>query len=170
MLTIEQVSTPSDIAAVGDLIREFTDWAINLVPGSESAPTFKNLKAELASLPGAYAPPTGCLLLARNDGQPIGCVAFISRDDGIFEVKRMYVRPEARGLKLGQKLVRKLIKEARNLNARRLILDSYYTMTSAHRIYRAAGFNDIPAPANFPAEFVDRVVFMEMYLVQENKP
>jgi len=58
-----------------------------------------------------------------------------------------------------------LIDKARNQNTKRIILDSYYTMTSAHKIYRAAGFKDIPAPADFPANFVGRVVFMGMDLV-----
>lgn len=165
MLTIEQISTPSDITAVGDLIREFTEWAISLDPETKDAPTFADLENELATLPGAYAPPTGCLLLARNDGHPVGCVAFLARDEGTVEIKRMYVRPESRGLKLGQNLVTALITEARKQKANRLILDSYYTMTSAHKIYRAAGFKDIPAPAGFPVQMVDRVVFMEMDLV-----
>ena len=86
MLTIEQISTPSDNAAVSDLIREFTEWAINLDPYTKNASTFINFEAELASLSGAYAPPTGCLLLARNDGHPVGCVAFLTREDDIFEV------------------------------------------------------------------------------------
>jgi GNAT superfamily N-acetyltransferase len=162
MLTIAQVSTPSDVKAVGELIREFTEWAISLEPSTKDAPTFKNLEAELATLPGAYAPPTGCLLLARNDGHPVGCVAFLARDNDIVEIKRMYVRPAARGMNLGQKLVARLIDEACNQNAKRIILDSYYTMTSAHKIYRAAGFNDMPAPTGFPADLVDKVVFMEM--------
>jgi GNAT superfamily N-acetyltransferase len=169
MLTIEQVSTPSDIAAVGDLIREFTEWAISLEPTTKDAPTFQNLEAELATLPGAYAPPTGCLLLARNDDHPVGCIAFLARGNDVVEVKRMYVRAESRGLKVGQKLLARLIEQARNQNATQIILDSYYTMTSAHKIYRAAGFKDIPAPADFPAVFVDKVVFMEMNIDQSGR-
>jgi len=164
MLTIEQVSTPSDIAAVGDLIREFTKWAISLDPDTKDAPTFDGLEDELATLPGVYAPPTGCLMLARNDGHPVGCGASLARGEGIVELKRMYVRPQTRGTGLGQKLVDTLIAEARNQNASCIKLSSYHTMTSAHKIYRAKGFKDVPTPDGFPEYLVGRVVFMEMAL------
>jgi putative acetyltransferase len=76
MLTIVQISTLADIAAVRDLVREFTAWAFTLEPDSRDAPTFHDLERELAALPGDYAPPRGCFLLARKEGHPVGCVAF----------------------------------------------------------------------------------------------
>lgn len=164
MLSIEQISTPKDIADVSDLIREFTDWAISLAPDTKDAPTFGNLETELATLPGAFAPPTGCLLLARYDGTPVGCVAFLEHGKDTVEVKRMYVRPGQRGKGVGVGLVNALIKEARRQNNRHIVLDSFHTMTSAHKIYHAIGFRTVQAPADFPEYLKSRVVFMEMDL------
>jgi GNAT superfamily N-acetyltransferase len=163
MLTISQISSPQDIAAVRDLVIEFTTWAISLDP-DEAPPTFDNLDRELASLPGDYGPPTGCFLLARDEGRPVGCVAFKSHGHGTVELKRMYVRPDQRGKGTGQQLVSALIKVARTQNNRRIILDSFHTMTSAHNIYRGLGFADVPAPAGFPPSLLEKVVFMELAL------
>ncbi len=165
MLTIAQLSGPDDIIAARDLVTELTTWAFSLGSDHQEAPAFADLETELATLPGPYAPPKGCFLLARMGGKPVGCVAFADLGDGIVELKRMYVLPDQRGNGIGAKLVDALITQARSINARRITLDSYYTMTGAHRIYRAAGFRDIPAPAAFPEQFKGRVVFMEMDLI-----
>ena len=163
MLTVAQISTPQDIADVRELVIEFTTWAISLDP-DEAPPTFDNLERELAALPGVYGPPTGCFLLARDDGRPVGCVAFKSLGGGTVELKRMYVRPDQRGKGAGQHLVSALIDVARTRNTRRIILDSFHTMTSAHNIYRGLGFADMPAPAGFPPSLLGKVVFMELAL------
>jgi putative acetyltransferase len=165
MLTIAQISAPEDIAEVRDLVMEFTTWAMSLVPG-ETPPTFADLESELAGLPGVYAPPSGCFLLARDAGRPVGCVAFKPKGSGTVELKRMYVRPDQRGKGTGQKLVASLIEEARGRGNRRIVLDSFHTMKSAHAIYRSMGFFDVSAPDDFPARLRDKVVFMEMTLDQ----
>ena len=168
MLEIAQASAPDDVAATRDLIRELTSWAISLDPETKDAPAFGDLEKELAALPGVFAPPTGCLLLAKDDGRPIGCVGFCahSASDGAdeVEVKRMYVLPDQRGKGVGKELVARLIAQAQLMNVRRIVLDSYHTMTGAHRIYRAAGFRDVPAPLDFPERWASRVVFMELDL------
>ena len=163
MLTISQITSRQDIEDVRDLVIEFTTWAISLDP-DEAPPTFDNLEHELANLPGVYGPPTGCFLLARDDGRPVGCVAFKSHGLDNVELKRMYVRPDQRGKGTGQKLVSALIDEARSQNNRRIFLNSFHTMTSAHAIYRGLGFSDVPAPADFPPSLKGKVVFMEMAL------
>lgn len=165
MTAIRQIETPEDCAAVKALVPEFVAWADTQDPDAATAPTFHNLEAELDGLPGIYGPPTGCFLLARSDGLPAGCVAFRQIDPETVELKRMYVRPEQRGSGVGMALVRALLDEARAQGRRRVILDSYHTMTGAHKIYRAVGFRDVLAPADFPALFLGRVVFMELALV-----
>jgi len=162
MATILQVSTPTEIRHVQVLIREFTSWAMALVEGSDQAPTFRGLEVELATLPGIYAPPTGCLLLAMQDGQPAGCIALKAHDPTTGELKRLYVRPGFRGRKLGRQLLAALIDEARKLGYRRIVLDSHVSMTKAHEIYRAAGFRIVNAPEEFPEVFKPVVVFMEL--------
>ena len=162
MPIIVQVSTPAEIQQVQGLIREFTSWAFASIEGSDQAPTFHGLEEELATLPGIYAPPTGCLLLASQDGKPAGCVALKAHDAATGELKRLYVRPGFRGSNIGKHLVDALIDEARRLGYRRIVLDSHISMTRAHAIYRSAGFRDVNAPDGFPDDLKPVVVFMEM--------
>jgi putative acetyltransferase len=164
LLTIGQVSTAAEIAAIGDLLREFTAWAFALDPASDVAPTFEGLEEELASLPGIYAPPAGRLLLATWDGDPVGSIALKPHDETVAELKRLYVRPSARGHAIGRHLVERLIAEARTCGYQRFVLDSYHTMTRAHALYEAAGFRSVPAPDDFPEQLKPVVVFMGMDL------
>ena len=163
-VTITQAVTETQLAAVRELIREYTAWAFTLEAGSEKAPTFQGLEAELATLPGVYAPPAGRLLLATHEGQPAGCVCSKHQDATTCELKRLYVRPTMRGQNLGQRLVGMLIEEARRSGYQRMVLDSHSSMKKAHEIYRAAGFRDVSAPDGFPEEMKPVVVFMELDL------
>jgi len=162
MLAISQVSTPSEIQNVQELLREYTAWAFTLTAGSDRAPTFHGLEQELATLPGIYAPPTGCLLLAMQDGQSAGCIALKGHDATTGELKRLYVRPAFRGRNIGRQLVAALIAEARKFGYQRLILDSHISMTKAHEIYMAAGFRKVNTPSDFPEALKPIAVFMEL--------
>ena len=167
MLTIKQISSRDDHDAAAKLVRELTQWSTTLDVDTSSAPTFEDLEDELADLTRVYGPPNGCFLLARDGGQPVGCAALVGRGEDVVEVKRMYVRSGTRGKGVGRKLTEELVARAKNTSAKRIILDSFHTMHTAHRIYRSVGFQDIAAPRNFPAEFTSRVVFMEMPLDQD---
>jgi len=164
VLTIDQVRTPDEIAAVGAILREYMTWVVTVEDDSDSAPTFEGLERELATLPGVYAPPGGRLLLASLDGEPAGCIALKRHHDEMGELKRLYVRPEARGHEIGRHLVERLVAEARVSGYRHLVLDSHVSMTRAHDLYRGVGFRDVPAPADFPERFRPVVVFMELDL------
>jgi ribosomal protein S18 acetylase RimI-like enzyme len=104
------------------------------------------------------------LLLASLDGEAAGCFALKPHHDDTGELKRLYVRPEARGHEIGRHLVERLVAEARVAGYRHLVLDSHITMTRAHDLYRGVGFHVVPAPYDFPARFRPVVVFMEMDL------
>jgi len=160
MLTISQVSTPSEIQGVQELLREYTAWVFTLE--SDQAPALQGLEQEMPTLPGIYAPPTGCLLLAVQDGQPAGCIALKGHDATTGELKRLYVRPAFRGRKIGRQLVAALIAQARKLGYQRLFLDSHISMTKAHEIYITAGFRKIDTPSDYPEAFRPVAVFMEM--------
>ncbi len=164
MLQIAQVESPNDIADIREMLVEYTRWSFTLVEDGINPPTFHGIEEELASLPGIYAPPKGCLLLARWEGMPAGCVALKGHERGTCELKRLYVRNEFRGKDLGRILVELLLAKARELNYRRIELDSHFSMTHAHAIYRAAGFQDREAPEGFPEEIKKLAIFMELDL------
>ena len=161
MLTISQVETEEQIAAVSELFREYVDWIFTLAIGHEEAPTFEGLEDELSTLPGIYAPPEGRLLLAIQDGQPAGCICLKGHDAVTCELKRFYVRPTFRGLKIGWQLVNKLVDEARASGYQRMVLDSHIEMKKAHALYRAIGFEKVETPDDFPEHLKPEVVFME---------
>ncbi|MGB8885850.1 MAG: GNAT family N-acetyltransferase [Candidatus Korobacteraceae bacterium] len=121
------------------------------------------LDAEIAGLPGEYAPPQGKLLLARIAGQPVGCVGLRPFPrDGTCEMKRLYVRPGFRGGKIGKRLVDRILLEARQLGYLFLRLDTHPpTMQAAFAMYRKLGFQEVTAD---PVEAVEGLLYMELRL------
>jgi putative acetyltransferase len=104
---------------------------------------FQNFQAELENLPGDYAPPAGCLLLAYYENNIAGCVAMRQLGEEICELKRMYVRPVYRRRGLGRKLAELIINNARQSGYRKIRLDTIATMTEAIGLYRSLGFEEI---------------------------
>ena len=104
---------------------------------------FQGFDEELASLPGAYAPPSGALFLARVAGEPAGCAALRRIDASAGELKRLYVRPGQRGVGLGRRLTETAIEVAGELGYPRLRLDTTPEMAAAHELYRSLGFHEI---------------------------
>ncbi len=161
MLTISQANSEAEIEAIRELMREYATWAFTIIPGSNESPAWEGFDAELATLPGVYAPPAGRLLLAMQDGQPAGCVCLKRHDNATSELKRLYVRPTFRGQNIGQQLVKILVEEARQSRYQRIVLDSHISMKKAHAVYQEVGFRLVSAPDNFPDELKPIVVFME---------
>ena len=107
---------------------------------------FQNFEAELANLPGDYAPPSGRLLLAEQNCQVVGCVALHAIDQAICEMKRLYLRPQARGQGLGRLLTERIISEARAAGYKVIRLDTVGpVMQDAVALYRKLGFEEIAA-------------------------
>lgn len=119
---------------------------------------FQGFEEELASLPGRYAPPDGRLLLATYEGLNAGCVALRKLGNGVCEMKRMYVRPAFRGLKLGRRLGESILSEARTAGYTRMRLDTIATMQQARTLYASLGFREI-APYTFNP--IEGAVYME---------
>ena len=121
---------------------------------------FQGIEQELADFPDAYEPPSGRVLLALVDGEPVGCVAIKRLEGEICELKRLYVRPAGRGAGLGRRLTEAAIDCARELGYRSMRLDTLPSMEAARALYRALGFaeiepyrfNPVPGTAFFERE------------------
>lgn len=133
MITIRPAEIPLHLHQVQQLFRAYIDGlGIDL--------SFQDIEQELASLPGKYAQPQGCILLAWMNGQAAGCVALRPIDKNTAEMKRLYVHPEFRSLRLGHQLVQACLEQARQRGYQRLCLDTLPSMTSAIRLYTDLGF------------------------------
>ena len=122
---------------------------------------FQGFDAEVAALPGDYAPPGGRLLVALSEGQPAGCVALRALAEGICEMKRLYVRPAFRGAKVGRALVEAAVEEARRAGYARMRLDTLPSMERARVLYASMGFYEIPPYRYNP---IEGTAFMELIL------
>jgi GNAT superfamily N-acetyltransferase len=132
---------PDDHEAVVAIFREY-------VNSPSVSLSFQGYEAEFAELPGQYAAPEGRLLLARQGDTVVGCAALRRIDASTCEMKRVYVRPAARGLKLGRQLVEAIVTEAKLAAYSRICLDVLPEFIAAQKLYTSMGF--IPAqPVSF---------------------
>jgi putative acetyltransferase len=146
--------TPQHMALTRALFEEYAAWlGVDLC--------FQGFAAELAGLPGFYAPPQGRLLLALGGSAAAGCVALRPREAGICEMKRLFVSPAFRGRGLGKRLVEGIVAEARAIGYRKMRLDTLPSMAAAIRLYETLGFGRcVP----YYATPLPDTVFMELRL------
>ena len=159
---------PQDYPAVAELMRAFIRWhyqrhaSDRAIIDSYFDP--EGYEAELRSLPGAYAPPKGALLVAESDGRVAGCVALKSLGDGACEMKRLFVDPAAHGLGLGSALAKAVIERAKALGYDRMMLDTGPLQVEAQTLYHSLGFRDVEAYYELSPQLRDWLVFMELDL------
>jgi len=155
-IVLTEAVREADFAAARVLFREYAaGLGVDLC--------FQGFEAELGSLAEMYGAPEGCLVVARAGGRPVGCGALRRLGAGeSCEMKRLYVRPEARGTGLGRILAERLIAKGRSLGYAVMRLDTLVHMTAARRLYRSLGFVEIAAYYDNP---LPNVMYMELDLL-----
>jgi putative acetyltransferase len=160
MIVIRNADGAADINTAREL---FTEYAESL----GFSLCFQGFDKELANLPGEYAPPRGRLLLAEVDGKLAGCIAlhgFGNEEQRTCEIKRLFVRPEFRGQKVGKQLMDAALAEARKIGYERMLLDTVRgTMDAAIAMYREYGFREVASYRDNPME---GVLYMELELTK----
>lgn len=136
MLEIKQVTSKERIEQASELFKEYANYLnIDL--------EFQNFNEELESLPGDYSLPEGCLLLAFYKNKLAGCVALRKFDEGMCEMKRLYVRSGYRGKCIGKELAKQILNTARKLRYTHMCLDTLPFMKEAITLYLSLGFKEI---------------------------
>ena len=140
-IRIQPADTPAAIELVRALFREYADGlGVDLC--------FQGFEAELAALPGDYAPPHGGLLLAWVGGELAGCGAFRPLPDVDYanacEMKRLYVRRAFRRFGLGRQLAESILDHGLRAGYSCMLLDTLDDMEAARDLYVSLGFQPIP--------------------------
>ena len=146
-----RIALADDVELVRTLFREYE-------AGLGVSLCFQGFDEEVAALPNGY----DALLVAWLGDEPAGCIGVRRLDDGICEMKRLYVRPSARGAGIGRALAMASIEHARALGYERMWLDNLPShMGAAYELYKSLGFTEIEPYTHNPYEGVK---FMELQL------
>ncbi|CAK7011068.1 GNAT family N-acetyltransferase [Fusobacterium varium] len=144
----------NDLENIKLLFNEYTTMlGVNLA--------FQGYDEEIKNLPGKYALPYGRLYIAYYDNKAAGCIALRKFENDGCEMKRLFVRPEYRHLKIGKKLVDKIIEDARELKYKYMVLDTLSNLHEAVSLYRKSGFQEVEAYYENP---LDNVLYFKLEL------
>lgn len=164
-LTIRPAETADDYRAFAELCRAYIDWCRDryaAVPWFvEEVFGHQSFDDEQRDLPIEYGPPKGTTLLAELDGVVVGAGAYHYLEDGVCELKRLFVSEAARGHGAGRKLVEALLEAARGEGYRMARLDTAKLLTEATALYHAMGFVDRSPYLDYPDRFLPHLTFME---------
>ncbi|MEE8393408.1 MAG: GNAT family N-acetyltransferase [Rhodospirillales bacterium] len=156
-VAIVDAKGPMDMDHIRSLFREYQEWlGVDLC--------FQGFEDELAGLPGKYSEPRGCLMLARDQGAKEGAgiaggVGMWPLEEGICEMKRLYVRPPWRGGGLGRRLAVAIIGESAARGYRLMRLDTLAQLKEARALYESLGFKETGPYYDNP---LDGVTYMEL--------
>ncbi len=157
MRIVQVKEIEKNIQHVKDLFREYAN-SLNFDL------SFQNFEDELNNLPGKYSPPGGCILLAIYNKKVSGCAALRPLNGDICEMKRLYVKPEFRGLGIGKKLAQAIIEKGKTLNYKYMRLDTVEFMKEAVKLYKSLGFYEIEPYIYNP---INEARYMELKLLDD---
>ncbi|HIZ82584.1 MAG TPA: GNAT family N-acetyltransferase [Candidatus Mediterraneibacter pullistercoris] len=127
---------------IRELFSEYTDMLINSDPAFKEYLEIQNYDDELEHLKDKYGMPAGRLYLAYCGGKTAGCIGLKKLDEDNCEMKRLYVRPEFRGRKIGGLLIQKTIADAKTIGYKHMLLDTLPFLESAVHMYKKWGEGD----------------------------
>lgn len=153
-IVIDTARGPGDMVHIRELFTEYQQWlGVDLC--------FQDFENEMQSLPGKYAEPRGCLLLARDGDAIAGGVGMWPLSETLCEMKRLFVRDPWKGQGLGRKLAVAILDEAKARGYQRMCLDTLGHLTAAQALYLDLGFIDTDPYYDNP---LDGVRYMELPL------
>jgi N-acetylglutamate synthase-like GNAT family acetyltransferase len=153
-IVYKKLETKEEIAGAKKLIEEYIQWLNQDL-------SFQNINDELDNFPEKYSEPEGAFFIAANNSEITGCVGLKKIENGICEMKRLFVNDRYKGNGIGKKLVEIIIREARLKQYKTMRLDTLDTMEAALSIYYENDFYAIEPYYNNPA---DGVVYLEKML------
>lgn len=146
---------------VKELFGEYMDMLIKGDPRFEEYLGIQNYEDELKHLEKKYGKPSGRLYLLYVNDELAGCVGLRKLDKEKCELKRLYVRPRFRGEKLGEMLLERIMGDARRIGYKYMYLDTLPFLTTAIKMYRRYGFEEIARYNDSP---IDETIFMRIAL------
>ena len=162
MLKIYPVETDKDLEIVKGLLEEYVaSWFED--GGPVHIKEVEAHKHQMGNLGEYFGPPDGCLLLGKYEKEVAGCVALRKLSDNTCEMKRLYVKPKFRGLKIGRNLANAVIAQAQKIGYRHMRIHTVTVFEQANGLYKSLGFNEID-----PYEYTPRkedAVFLELKLI-----
>lgn len=154
-ITVEKIASQKDLEEIKALFREYEKFlGVSLC--------FQNFEEELARLPAKYAEPEGSIFIAKVDGKSAGCIALWKLEEGVCEMKRLYLKRDFQGLGLGKKLAQTIIEEAQAKGYKKMKLDTLRRLESANHLYKSLQFTETNS-YNYNPE--DDVVYFEKDLI-----
>ncbi|CAH0995326.1 hypothetical protein EMA8858_01447 [Emticicia aquatica] len=154
-IVVQKIASHQDLEDVKQLFREYANFLqVDLC--------FQGFEEELAKLPAKYAEPEGAIFLAKVNDKPAGCVGLWKLEDGVCEMKRLYVKKEFQGIGLGKTITLKLIEEAQLKGYNKMKLDTLKRLKTANLLYHSLGFIETNS-YNFNPE--PDIVYFEKSLV-----
>lgn len=160
-MKIELIEAYAHKDNVNSLFQEYTDMLIACDNDFKEYLNKQNYDNELEHLESKYGHPYGRLYLALCDNELAGCIGLRKLDNDNCEMKRLYVKPEFRGKKIGNILVTKIIEDAKIIGYKHILLDTFPFLETAIKLYKNLGFYEIESYNNSP---MDNLIYLKFDL------